>query len=74
MKFKSILTAITCTFLFGGNGMAQESKTLAFPGAEGFGKYTTGGRGGEIVYVTNLDDDGPGSLRRSPVSPTCATT
>jgi hypothetical protein len=40
-----------------------QSEILAFPGAEGGGKFSFGGRGGRTIVVTNLNDDGPGSFR-----------
>ncbi len=54
---------------FCANLLAEQPLIPAFPGAQGAGMYASGGRGGEVAVVTNLNPDGPGSLAEAVSQP-----
>lgn len=64
MNKRNLITLLTFLFVLI-NQMYAQNQIPAFPTAEGYGMFATGGRGGEVVEVTNLEDDTEGNIKGS---------
>lgn len=65
LTLRQFLAVVLGFILFSTPSHAADSPHLAFSGAEGFGALATGGLGGDVYCVTNLDDSGPGTFRNA---------
>ncbi|MBO9593907.1 MAG: pectate lyase [Niabella sp.] len=64
-RLLTLIFSITVLCGAGQKSGPQNGPVIAFAGAEGFGKYSRGGRGGPVYLVTHLNDEGAGSLRQA---------